>query len=129
MVPMTDSNGVLELRVRYGAEEVARVLAARRAYFAGNGRRIEPRLLAAWGDQVGFFKPLPLPSPDGVTVLGCPTTGGAIAMFVYESRGQKPIISATVHVLSAAERFNGEAHVVAEMVEALRASSTAALAR
>src|SRR5262245_38211501 len=118
---MADGTGAPKLRVSGGAEEVAKVLAARRRYFAGSGGRTEPRLLAAWGTNLGFFKPLPLTSGDGVTVLGCSLPGGALALFLYQSRGGSPVISDTVRTLSMAERYNGESRVVAEMVRALRA--------
>jgi hypothetical protein len=118
---MTDGTGALKLRVSGGAEEVAKVIAARQRYFAGNGGRTEPRLFAAWGADLGFFRPLPLMSGDGVTVLGCPLPGGALAVFLYQNHGGAPVISDTVRILSMAERYNGEARVVADMLRALKA--------
>jgi hypothetical protein len=118
---MADGTGASKLRVSGGAEEVAKVLAARRRYFAGTGGRTAPRLLAAWGANVGFFRPVPLMSGDGVTVLGCPLSDGALAVFLYQDHAGVPVVSDSVRVLSAAERYRGEVHVVAEMVRALRA--------
>jgi hypothetical protein len=117
---MANGTDAPKLRVSGGAEEVARVLAARRRYFAGSGGRTEPRLLAAWGTNLGFFKPLPLTSGDGVTVLGCSLPRGALAVFLYQDHGGSPVISDSVRTVSLAERYSGESRVVAEMVMALR---------
>jgi hypothetical protein len=118
---MADGTDAPKLRVSGGAEAVAKVLAARRRYFAGGGGRTEPKVLAAWGTNLGFFKPVPLTSGAGVTVLGCSLRGDALAVFLYQNHGSSPVISDTIRELSIAERFNGESRVVAEMVQALRA--------